>query len=83
MPAGQALLDAVHDATHRMPGVPEHHDYPRGHQGATHHGASLQKRTPARIVGAHQGTVAAHDRPPLVLVDWQNWIASLFTRKTR
>jgi hypothetical protein len=83
MSKDHTVLDAVHEATHRLPGVPQHQDYPEGHQGTTRHGRSLQNRPlQNRGVGSHQGSAPAHDRPPRVLVGWQNWIAGLFSRKT-
>ena len=75
MSKDHTVLDALHESTHRVPGVPQHQDHPTGHQGAAHHGRSL--RNPP----VH-GSAAAHDRSPRVLVGWQNWIAGLFSRKT-
>ncbi|MEZ0448882.1 hypothetical protein [Cellulomonas sp. ICMP 17802] len=75
MPNDHALRDGLHDATHRVPGVPPHADHPEGHQGAG--------RTPSlqsRGAGPHHGSAPAHDRPPRVLVGWQNWIAGFFAR---
>ena len=73
------MRDAVHEATHRVPGVAPHEDYPKGHQGATVHGRSAQGRPlQNRATGARYGR--RHDRAPRVLVGWQNWIAGLFSR---
>ena len=77
------MQDALHEATHRVPGVPQHHDHPEGHQGTSHHGQSLRDRSPVeRGAGTHQGSAAAHHRPPWALVGWQSWIAGLFSRTT-
>jgi hypothetical protein len=68
-------LDALHEATHRLPGTPPHPDHPTGHQGTAYHGQSVPNR-------AHHGSVPAHDRPRRMLVGWQNWIAGRFSRTT-
>jgi hypothetical protein len=81
------LESTVHDVTHRVPGVPEHSDHAPGHQGATQHGASLH-RTSVHGTSVHGTSV--HGRslrnrrhtPPRVMVGWQNWISSLFARKS-
>lgn len=41
------LQDALHEATHRLPGIPPHHDQPAGHQRTSHRGRAAQNR-PAR-----------------------------------
>ena len=83
MSKDHAVRDALHEATHLMPGVPQHQDYPEGHQGTTRHDRSFQNRPlQNRGAGSHHGSTPAHDRPPRVLVGWQNRIASLFSRKS-
>jgi hypothetical protein len=83
MSKDHAVRDALHEATHRMPGVPQHQDYPEGHQGTTHHGQARQNRSlQNRGTSSQHGWVRAHDRAPRVLVGWQNWIAGLFSRTT-
>ncbi|MDM4762018.1 hypothetical protein QT381_03250 [Galbitalea sp. SE-J8] len=93
MSKDHAVRDALHEATHRMPGIPEHRDRPEGHQGANPHGRPAQNRPaqnrPAqnrslqsRGTVAHHGSVAAHTRSPRVLVAWQNRIAALFSRRS-
>ena len=77
MSKDDAARGVWHEATHRLPGVPPHQDRPEGHQGASSHGRSLQER----VSGSHQGAAPAHDRPPRVLVGWQNWIAGRIPRK--
>lgn len=74
--------DALHEATHRVPGVPRHQDYPKGHHGTTHHGQPSQNRPLRDHDAGSQSAARAHDRPPRVLVGWQNWIAGLFSRRT-
>lgn len=77
------LASTLHAATHRTPGVPEHQDRPRGHQGQTHHGRSVQNRPPQNPgTTLNQAARVRHNEPPRVMVGWQNWIAGLFTRKT-
>jgi hypothetical protein len=61
------LITTLHDATHQVPGVPEHQDRPRDLQERAD-----RHRHPTRM---HRHT------PPRVMVGWQNWIASMFTRK--
>ena len=75
MPKDRTVVDALHEATHRVAGTPPHRDHPTGHQGATDHGQSLQH-------GPHHGPIPAHDRPRRMLVGWQNWIAGRFSRTT-
>ncbi len=57
-----SLLDLLHRATHRTPGIPAHTDRPPGHQGRPRHGHSRTH----------------HHSPPRVLKTWQNRIARLF-----
>ena len=63
------LLDTLHEATHRIPGIPTHVDGPAGHQGRTNHGraAHASNHSPARR--------------PRVLVAWQQRIAAIFGQK--
>jgi hypothetical protein len=59
-------VSMLHDATHRIPGVPAHD--------------SARVATAPRTVGRHPGPKnrnAHHETPPRVLVAWQNWIGSL------
>lgn len=82
MSKDRTLSETLHEATHRLPGVPEHRELPAGHQGTARHGRSLQSRPlQDRGTGSHQGSAPAHDRPPRVLASWQNWIGGLFSRK--
>lgn len=62
----RSLLDNLHQATHRVPGVPVHADGPAGHQGHGHH--------------TRHGRTWNHSpaRPPRVLVAWQRRIAAFF-----
>ncbi|WP_035736703.1 hypothetical protein [Glycomyces arizonensis] len=76
MSKDHAVVKALHEATHRMPGLPRHQDHPEGH-----HGRSLQNRPLRdRGTGSHQGSAPAHDRPPRMLAGWQRRIAALFSR---
>ncbi|WP_143109799.1 hypothetical protein [Agromyces sp. CF514] len=75
-------MQTLHEATHRMPGVPGHQERPEGHQGATRHGRAMQGGARAtRGVRPHHSPAAVNARPPRVLVGWQNRIAGLFARK--
>ena len=84
MTGKNALVDALHDATHRLPGVPAHADKNAGHQGETTHGRTAHGRP--RQAGrdstahAHHRTTGNHSpaRPPRVLAGWQRRIAKLF-----
>jgi hypothetical protein len=80
MSKDRTMLEAVHEATHRMPGVPPHRDQPQGHQGTTRHGRPFRGQH-GHGGSHHQGSAAAHGRPPRVLVGWQNWIAGLLSRR--
>jgi hypothetical protein len=51
MSKDQTVRDALHEATHRVPGVPQHQDYPKGHQGTTRHGRTQDHRPPRVMVG--------------------------------
>jgi hypothetical protein len=64
------IVDTLHEATHRVPGVPAHDDSPKAHgpRGVTH-----QPRL--------QNSTAHHEQSPRVLVAWQNWIAAQLRRK--
>ena len=73
------VRDVLHEATHHVPGVPEHQENPDGHRGPGHHGGSVHAGS---LQGRDAGPAPAHDRPPRVLVGWQSWIAGLFSRQT-
>ncbi len=72
-----SLVDTLHEATHRIPGVSGHEDRPSGHHGTTHHSrtaqASSARRRPSVRTRNH-----ASARPPRVLVAWQRRIAAFF-----
>ncbi|MEJ3405078.1 hypothetical protein WDJ51_10065 [Rathayibacter sp. YIM 133350] len=61
------LASAVHDATHRVPGVPEHSDQRAAHR--PHRGRANTPHLPHV-----QDRNARRQSPPRVLVAWQNWI---------
>jgi hypothetical protein len=66
------LTAALHDATHRVPGVPAHRAEADGPRIPARHGQRLR--------GAHphlQNARRRHDAPPRILVGWQNRIARL------
>ncbi|MEV0838003.1 hypothetical protein AB0I55_00430 [Actinocatenispora sera] len=70
----RAPLDALHQATHRVPGVPLHRERAAGHQGETRHGRAPRTTTDGRAPGRNHSPA----RPPRVLVAWQRRIAAVF-----
>ena len=70
-------LDTLHEATHRVPGVPAHVNRPAGHHGNARHGRAAQAvNTGHRSRGGTWNHAPA--RPPRVLVAWQRRIAAFF-----
>lgn len=73
------IRDALHEATHRVPGVPPHVDQPAGHQGTAHPSDASHGR--ANPHHAHRPRPSASHpnstRAPRVLVSWQRRIAAL------
>jgi hypothetical protein len=59
-------FNVLHDATHRVPGVPAHESSPAT---STPKGVNRHPRL--------QNQNAHHESPPRVLIAWQNWIARL------
>jgi hypothetical protein len=86
MPDGRTLLGTLHEATHRLPGIPVHRERAAGHHGAarhsvtrhsaTRHGCGRSTTTAPRSAGRAGNHSPA--RPPRVLVAWQRRIAALF-----
>ena len=73
----RSLVDTLHEAAHRVPGVPAHVDRPAGHQGDARQGRTAR----ASMAGRRSpGGTRNHSpaRPPRVLVAWQRRIAALF-----
>ena len=64
------LVSAMHDATHRVPGVPEHSDTQPTHVNARQNSHAPRVHTHTR----------RHHNSPRVLVAWQNWIGRLVSR---
>lgn len=78
-----SLRELLHQATHRVPGVPAHAERPAGHQGRAwqrpgggwrHSSAHHRPQRPSR----HHGFNHSPARPPRLLVVWQARIARLF-----
>jgi hypothetical protein len=82
MPETGTMLDKLHQATHRIPGVPPHSEQPAGHQGQARHGRSPHLPTAhhrAQNHPAHHHRGWSHPaRQPRVLVGWQRRIAAFF-----
>jgi hypothetical protein len=85
-----ALRDLLHEATHRVPGVPAHVEHPRGHQGRVpvrESGArqvrpvSVQDRERGSV--RHSGLNHSPARQPRVLVAWQRRVAAFFGQELR
>ena len=73
----RSLVDALHEATHDIPGVSAHADRPAGHHGDAHHGRTAQGSVTRRgASGRARGHASA--RPPRVLVAWQRRVAAFF-----
>ncbi|MDR6906060.1 hypothetical protein J2X63_001746 [Agromyces sp. 3263] len=72
-----SLVDALHEATHRLPGVSGHEDRPAGHQGTTHHSRLAQASSARRHPSVGRRNHASVRRPR-VLVAWQRRIAAFF-----
>ncbi len=68
------LVSTLHDATHRVPGVPTHGDVPAIPR------VPVSPRRYNR--GPHQQNPSRHHHAaPRVLIEWQNWIAELVGAK--
>ncbi|MGI9822463.1 hypothetical protein [Agromyces sp. Marseille-Q5079] len=73
------LVSVLHDATHLVPGVPEHGEAPASERHS-------RSRTDARRHGRGprlQNSRRHHQAPPRVLVAWQAWIARQVGRASR
>lgn len=77
MTHGHSIRDLLHQAAHRVPGVPAHAERTPGHQGAPRHGQAW--RSPA----AHRRPNHSPARPPRVLAGWQTRIAAFFGQEPR
>lgn len=69
------IVETLHEATHRVPGVPAHDDSPRVHSPRTHRQRGVNHHPRLRTSTAH------HEKSPRVLVAWQNWIAAQLRKK--
>lgn len=82
MAGGHTLRDLLHEATHRVPGVPAHRDHPHHGRPAGRQGKAAQRRATspqaARERSRHRSGNHSSERPPRVLVAWQRQIARLF-----
>ena len=84
-----ALRDLLHEATHRVPGVPAHVEHLRGHQGRVFvresgvrqgRPVAMQDRERGSERGGvrHSGLNHSPARQPRVLVAWQRRVAAFF-----
>ncbi|WP_027341412.1 hypothetical protein [Hamadaea tsunoensis] len=74
-----SLRNLLHQATHRLPGVPVHVDQPPAHQGTTAHGRARHGSTPH--TSPNHGWNHSPARPPRFLPAWQRRVAALFGRE--
>lgn len=85
----RSLLDVLHEATHRLPGVPDHANQTNGHQGNTRRaGTARAHGSTARASTAERRQLPrtwnhSPARPPRVLVAWQRRIAAVFGQELR
>ncbi|KQM83794.1 hypothetical protein [Agromyces sp. Leaf222] len=81
----RSILDTLHEATHRIPGVSAHETRPTGHQGGTRHGRARISRASQSATAEKRSANPTRNhtpaRPPRVLVAWQRWIAAFFGRE--
>lgn len=69
------IANGLHDAMHRIPGVPPHDSASA---------AATPRTTTRRGVNRHprlRNPTAHHKTPPRVFVAWQNWIATLVAHR--
>ena len=70
------LATVLHDATHLVPGVPAHRENPQHSRPQhSHPAAAVNGRPTPTSIQRHHKAAERHQRPPRVLVGWQNWIA--------
>ena len=81
----RSLGDLLHDATHRVPGVPGHRDHDPGHQGRSRPAAGPGRApaaepngTPANRLGDKLNHRPTNQGEPRVLVGWQRRVAAFF-----
>jgi hypothetical protein len=67
------VVTAMHDATHLVPGVPEHSDTRPASATPHQHGHTAPVH----------GHALRHQTPPRILVAWQKWIGRIFIRGGR
>jgi len=79
MGLSNTLGAAAHDAMHRLPGMPDHHQ--NSQLNAHQHQRALRNR-PLRNRPLHS-PVSRHGRPPRVLAGWQAWLGQRFRQSQR
>jgi hypothetical protein len=67
------LTSALHDATHQVPGVPAHGENQANPQPVSRRSNGHPQPQSA---DRHQRVNQRNQRPPRVLIAWQNWIAA-------
>ena len=80
-----SLRDLLHEATHRIPGVPAHVEHPAGHQRRAGGGSAPKSIEPHK---SHEPRSAqpprsrswnhSPSRPPRVLAGWQRRVGRFF-----
>ncbi|GLY98438.1 hypothetical protein Acsp02_56920 [Actinoplanes sp. NBRC 103695] len=68
------MTNKLHEATHRIPGVPGHAEQPAGHQGAVAHGRAASRPSLNRRWNHSPA------RPPRFLAALQRRVAAFFGR---
>jgi hypothetical protein len=74
------LASALHDATHQVPGVPPHHENQPNQRPTSR---QSNTRAPLRKGVGHPRATRRHQKPPRVLVAWQNWIGEHIAQNRR
>jgi hypothetical protein len=71
------VVEHLHEAMHRLPGMPDHAEAERLHARAAH---TNRHSTHSRRHLATENPTVRHQRQPRVLVGWQKAIGALFDR---
>jgi hypothetical protein len=80
MTTKHSVRGLLHWATHRIPGVPAHAEWPAGHQGTTVHGRARRRSGASRPSPNRRWNHSPARRPRFMLA-WQRRIAVFFGRE--